>query len=169
MDEMVVLNELDCGGMRTVHVMRQGRPVEREHWLETVTAPGLDSLWVRVDDEKALGVHHLWMFWMAREVVRCAKLDGVGMMWWMDRQPVRTALTRAAEWLWGETGLDGNVGLIQKAPAAAPRGPDGKMLPVKLTILGEERELALREASWVPRDFVVVTREEESDGRSKNQ
>jgi hypothetical protein len=161
MDEMVVKNELDCGGMRTVHVMRGGKPVERDKWLDAVPGPALDSLWVRVDEEKALGVHHLWVFWMARELVRQAEMENVCALWWMDRLTVRDALVQAAEWFWGETGLDGNIGLMHQAPKAAPRDLDGKLLPVKLVILGEERMLELREAAWVPRDFVVVTREEE--------
>lgn len=168
MDEVVVKNELDCGGVRTLHVMRGGQPVGRDKWIDAVPAPGWDSLWVRVEEEKALGVYHLWIFWKARELVRHAEMENVGALWWMDRMTVRDALVRAAEWFWGETGQDGNVGLVNVAPKAAPRGADGKLLPVKLLILGEERELELREAAWVPRDFVVVTREETCNETTKN-
>lgn len=171
MDEVMVLNELDWSGMRTLHVMRGGQAVEREHWMETVPAPCLDSLMVRVDEEKMLGVHHLWMFWMAREMIRTEALEGLAALWWMDpqtKQTVREALALAAEYFWLVTGEDARIGLIQTAPQAAPRNADGSLKAVKLLILGEERELVLREAAWVPKDFVVVTREESNDGTTKN-
>jgi hypothetical protein len=99
--EQVLRNDLSFDGIRRVHIIRMGKRVDAERWLQLVPEAAMGMLARPEWEESGLGMHHLLLAWRAREVVSLAQLgtDAEAVMWGIDRarrQSVRQAIDEAA-------------------------------------------------------------------------
>lgn len=172
-EEMLIENELSRFGLRTIHVMRMGGPVNVERWLELSPVVCRDAVQCYRSVEKELGVHHLFLFWPTREITRFKYSTGQiqdGVMWWIGKSWYETEKTasirEAADWA---------TMTYQMAFLRSPtRCLVGKILegwnmksgscfeiegdPDKnIGTGGQAIKLELVEEPWIPRGFLVIT------------
>lgn len=141
----MVLNDLTRFGLRRLHVVRDGQPVEQDTWLEYVPIQAQPTISRLVRFEKSLGIHHLELWWKARECVVLVEPD-------TGRE------VEAVLWFVGDGDLQLAVDLFELVYerdarviwAQAPVAVDG---------------LAFEVRTWVPDGFVVVTDLEVNNGR----
>ena len=165
-DEVMVENSLSRYGLRTLSVMRMGGPVNLERWLDLSPAVCRESVQAWRNEERELGVHHLSLFWPAREVTRLVYPDDLrqvdGVFWWIGKsmyEPEKTASIReAADWAsmtyqiafqrWPTRCLIGKIraGWKMKGGDSFEMEGDGQAVP-----------LMLLEELWVPKGFLVIT------------
>lgn len=154
-DETVVLNDISRYGMRRVHVMRMGKPVEREQYICNMLPVeyDLDDLILAEYRDAAVDVYHLWLHWHAREMVTLRYGDGrrseVSCWWWMGKMNVRLAADCAATVYRRKMGRWPDRVLISKLPKWA----EGH---INAMDMGEAVQLQLVAEEWVPEKFVVV-------------
>lgn len=154
MSETVLENDLTGYGLRRVHVISMGGAVDPAPWAALANDDERSNLkgWRYV--EEALDIHHLWLAWQARELVR---LDGLGdvMLWYVDKgESVSFALDCASVAYWLATRQAPKEGLAKSWPKGSPErytawvpegGNDG--VDVELVLTTDER---------IPTGFVAV-------------
>lgn len=160
-DEQLVDNTLSRFGLRTLHLMRMGGPVNLERWLNLCPEVCRESLSSYRAVEESLGVHHLFLFWPAREITHFRYPDGSqadGVFWWIGKSwydPAKTASIReAADWAsmtyemaFHQQPQKCLVGKIQEGWNVA----SGQCFDVD-----GGRTLQLIEEPWVPKGFVII-------------
>lgn len=180
--EMVVQDALSLDGIRRLHVMRMGGPVDLARWMERVPVIAEATLARVTWQEEALGVHHLQLVWRARELVNL-QIGGMGLlpavMWGIDRmvrrgqggkkqgpQTVRQAIDEAAGYYELMTGELPSMAMVASSY--------GEMVAqIKERLHGEPvysmrwdhptqgrqaNELVIRLAEWAPVGSVIICR-----------
>jgi hypothetical protein len=167
--EQVLRNDLSFDGIRRIHIIRMGKRVDAERWLQLVPEAAMGMLARPEWEESGLGMHHLLLAWRAREVVSLAQLgtDAEAVMWGIDqarRQPVRQAIDEAASWhkaVYDElpdlalvsSRFEGPVGMMDRInghPIYTMRWVD------TFAHYAGAWEMEVRTAGWVPVGSVVV-------------
>jgi hypothetical protein len=163
--DVVLEDSLSRLGTRVLHVVRMGERPDVDEWIGKLPLTATDSLnWMRWE-EKGLGVNHLMLIWNAREVVSLQRSvkdkDAVtGLMWWMETgQRMSEAIREACERHFLDFNEDAQACFVHKVPEQAPKDADGQALPVKVSVLGKEVEVQLVEASWAPKQSIIVMKE----------
>lgn len=86
-DEVLVENVISNYGLRQVHVIRQGNPVDALPWSEMVPEDAWELKNLYAIHEEELDVHHLYVVWNARELVDLSKRAGAplryGVLWFI--------------------------------------------------------------------------------------
>ena len=154
-DETVVKNGLSVYGLRQVHVIRMGKPVERENWLHLLPVE-IDWHDVTMAEylDKGMGIHHLWINWHAREMIQIKYPDGrpeISFWWWIGTMGVRLSTDCAATVYRRKIGKWPERVMIGKLPKGAQEGA-----LIEARDMGDRTEIPLRVADWVPSKFVVV-------------
>ena len=167
-EEVLVLNDLTEYGLRRMHVVSMGRPVERDVWLERVPGEAIEHVNCIQTKEEGLDVWHLWVVWNCREMVTVSPAltpalsqegEGAtrkGVLWYVGKGiPVSFAVEVGAE-VYGRTvGRWPGVCLARSWPKEAPelywwKPGNGTWGSV---------DVALAVAEWVPQGFVVFMEE----------
>lgn len=152
----VIENTLSEHGLRWLHVARMGAPVDKKYWMSRISfyAVGVGT---QTQHEPGLDVHHLRMWWQAREaVVLQGAADGLTgkrvLLWYVERgQSLREAALYAGVAYLEEFGRWPRAVLVRKIP---------KNSPGEIELWADEQVSArLIEAEWVPRNFLVLTEE----------
>lgn len=171
-DEVLVDNLLSKHGMRFVSVMRMGQDVQIQPWVERFVsweAHGDLNVMRRTDEA---GMHHLHMWWKAREVVELVdktlnptltpalSLTGRGgsaktaVMWNIrkneetgEEATIRSAADWAADLLKLRTGRAAEQVVVSKIPAGAPEEFALETSGIMVRLVAED---------WVPVGFVMV-------------
>jgi len=73
MPEELIENSLSELGLRTMHIVSTGEPVDLNNWYQKVPDGGKRYLLKDTDHEEALDVYHLWLYWNACEPVNIEK------------------------------------------------------------------------------------------------
>lgn len=169
--EVVVQDDCSRLGLRVVHVMRMGAPVEVEEYLGMVPGVAMETAhWIR-REERELGVHHLYLMWKAREGVRIltpwpplpfSAKSGEGVkwveavVWWVaPGETLREAAKAAAGEFWVKWGRKADTVWVKKL---ATEGTEDTEVREK-RVEGYEGELVVREAEWMMPRFVMLTKE----------
>ena len=159
MSEVMVENDLTEFGLRRVHVMAMGKPVELDNYLEYIPVDALDAQQASYQEEDT-GTWHLWLYWSAREVVtlRIGSPHGdagsarpvKAGMWFVEKGGrMSWGIDLAATMYRLRLGRWPERALVRKLPEGTPstmRVADGS----------GETTLAVEAAAWVPEQFVVV-------------
>jgi len=159
--EQLLDNSISRYGLRSAHVMNMGQAVQAGSWVQALVpadvAEGDLQLLRRIETD--LDVHHLYLLWHAREIVRVqvsgdAAEDGGLIRDWVD-----------TVWWWIDPDDPNRVSFRWQADLAATlyflrleRWPDtvlvrtapkGSVDTFEVEGLGEPRPLQLVEAEWV--------------------
>lgn len=159
MDAEVVENRLTDKGMRWLHVVRMGAPVDAAAWLEQVCYYSRELVEHQVQHEQGLDLHHLRMWWPARELVTISGgangLDGrQALLWKIDRgQSLRDAILYAGIAYLDETGRWPGVALVQ----AIPEGATERVMVYEDSDELHDVRLAVLES--LPRGFILMCEE----------
>jgi len=155
-DERVIQNDVTVHGLRRLHVVRMGRPVDMEHWMgSSVVMYGLDTLQRHTSYEPDLGVHHLYMWWHAREPMKfcvpVAKVEVAGVMWWIGQgERMSAAIDLAATRHWLEYGTWPSAAYVREIPRGATAWVE---------ILDEHNRairVRLAKADWAPKRVLMI-------------
>ena len=65
----VLGNSISAQGMRWLHVVQMGQPVDQDYWLSRINHYCLAQMETQTEYEKVLDLHHLRMWWPARRRV----------------------------------------------------------------------------------------------------
>ncbi len=158
MNGELIENTLSSYGLRWMHVVNMGKPVDRELWISQAPfyAAGLQT---QIQYERGLDVHHLRIWWHAREpiVLQCTDDGWNGrqvLLWYIERgQTLREAAMYAGLAYLEVFGRWPNTALVARRPQGAPG-------TFELWADETERvEAQLIEAEWVPRNFLVLAEE----------
>ncbi|MBA4420247.1 MAG: hypothetical protein C0391_03795 [Anaerolinea sp.] len=155
-EEVCLENDMSRFGLRRLHVICLGEPVKIENWTQHVPMSSIHTCssvaWV----EKPVGMHHLQIYWKAREVVKIfdpstgsGDKELVVVMWWIDVKAgdtIRTAADDAACFFsamypWMPT---------KAALSNLPKGIENKKLDEPF------QNIEFIEMPWVPKSFVAV-------------
>lgn len=165
-DEVMVENSLSRYGLRTLHVMRMGGPVNVDRWLEMVPVVCRETVQVYREMEGGLGVHHLSLYWPAREVTRLVYPEDLrqvdGVFWWIGKsmyEPEKTASIReAADWAAMTYrmayGRQPERCLVREILAGWKMASGD---PFEVEGDGQTIKLQLTEEPWIPKGFLVIT------------
>jgi hypothetical protein len=94
-DETVLLNDLSLYGLRRVHVIRMGQPVDMERWLMLMTEDEVCSLQRMEYEDKGMGVWHLRLWWHYKGPVTGSQ---PGILWHLSKgERVSECVRRGAE------------------------------------------------------------------------
>lgn len=160
MTDQVLLNDSSRYGLRRLHVVQLDKPPSKEEWLERLPGSCLDTLNVLQYEEKGLGIHHLWMWWNAREVMTLVFPDRVrrqAVLWYVGKGvSFRQALADAATRHYMDLERDGNYCVTRNLPAGTPIDEQGKPMPVEVISLGRKLTFELSQEDWVPKGYLVV-------------
>lgn len=160
-EEVLIENSLSMLGLRTLHIMRMGGPVNLDHWLELAPCVCRELVQAYRSEEKELGVHHLTLFWPTREITRFRYPDGSqadGVMWhigksWYD--PAKLAsLREAADW----AAMTYQMAFGCK-PTRCLVGKIAEGWKMEFEVEGDGAgpiQLQLVEEAWVPKSFIVL-------------
>ena len=175
--DTLVQNDLSAGGLRRVHIMRMGQPVDPEIWDHLVPGDSREDVTHRRYHEAEMDVWHHWMIWPVREFVnlvvpestsppapplkgRGEKRKGIpAVFWWIGygvdgaALPMRFAIDLAATVYRLRAGSWPGAAMVRKLPKNATE-------TVEVSHQGERAELRLVEMDWVPEGFVVVAERE---------
>lgn len=178
--DQVLNDSLSLDGIRRLHILQMGSPVDLSRWIGRVPVVCEGMLartsWV----EEALGVWHLLLVWRARELVTLQAPGMAGLpavMWGIDRmvrrskdgkrhgpQTVRQAIDEAACYFELMTGELANLAIVSSYYGAMVAG-------IKERVNGEPvysmrwehpdrgrgaNELAMRTADWMAAGSVVI-------------
>ncbi|MEW6650914.1 MAG: hypothetical protein AB1453_12090 [Chloroflexota bacterium] len=153
----VLENCVTAQGVHWLHVVSMGKPVERAAWVKRVCRYCLPVEYAE-RYEKGLDVHHLQMWWLAREMMTidcgAAWLDGMEVLVWMlDRgQSLREGLIYA-----GIAYVDLTDGRLP-ATALVGKIPSGATEWVAIYEDGDERrEVRLLELPGLPKGMLILT------------
>jgi hypothetical protein len=157
--ETVVLDDITVYGLHRKHIVKMGSEPVVEDWIEAaVPAEAVECLQTNRYFEDGLDIHHLWMYWNAREVVkltRCAGQTDVPpvqevVFWWIGPcVPMRLAIDLAAGLFEMRLGRKPTQAWVQKLPKGATPCVD-------LTGPQAGQMVELKEAEWVPKGYVVI-------------
>lgn len=155
MTEMMLHNDISSYGLRRVHVVQMGAPVDATNWLGVIPDAADDLArshrWV----EEPLGIHHLLILWPAREVVH---LVGEPEEW----RGTDVLLWKLGK---GESIRDGSIQAAVTYLEYFERWPDRvgvRSLPEKaadfVAYKGENETVVIRPAkvSWAPAGFLIL-------------
>lgn len=182
-EEVLLENDLTEGGLRRMHVMGMGEAPDVVRWREMVP-PEAEGVEVFRTQEEAIGVHHLWFVWGAREVVdltphpdasqslphprplsqgeRGEGGDGVSgevVMWQVGTgDTLSWSIDLAATMFRLRLGRWPDTAWVRKLPPGAP--VEMETTPSRVEGRDEICKLRIVEAGWVPKRFVVVGEEE---------
>ncbi len=150
--ETVVQNDCSRFGLRVVHVMRVGAPVECDRWVGLVPGVAWDSMHMyRRREGGKLGIHHLYLMWQAREAVRMQVLDHPpfnAVAWSLEKgQRLRDAAITAAWEFWLRFEQNADTAWVRSLPQGADDGA---------TIKADGQTLNLRKVDWGIERFVIV-------------
>jgi hypothetical protein len=154
--EILTENKISRFGLRSIHVMRAGKKVERESWLGLIPDAASETTQALEWEETALGVWHLRLYWSAHELVRIKTDAGLltVALWSLGKGERMSDGLYAAAWLYlGETGHAPDVAWVKKLPAGAPSNLK----------VDDEIVLQICEAEWAPQRCVAVGRSERSE------
>ena len=151
MIETLVLNDLTIYGLRRMHVVRMGKPVELDNWRDQVPGEATEVTVARTH-EADLDVHHLWLVWNGREIVNFVLPDGRevwGALWW---------ITESVSW---STDLAANLYVMKTGQLPSEvwmsELPKGATDEITVDITGQgELSLKLVKVDWVPKRFVIA-------------
>lgn len=159
MNEELLINDISRAWLRRLHVMGMGAMPSLDEWLARLPGSCTDTLTILRYEESDIGIHHLWLWWKAREMVLLSFPDSrrkMAVVWWIGSDNFRKAAENAATRYFLDTGRDGNLCLTRSIPKGAPRDMNDKPLPIEIVSLGETIQLTLCEARWIPRGYLVV-------------
>jgi hypothetical protein len=155
-DSEIIENSISSQGMRWAHVIRMGEPVDREAWVAQVPWYSLAGVETNAWVEPGVGIHHLKIWWMAREPVKLFKAAGVPdgtlvLFWAMDKgQSIREAAVLAGVAYLDYFGRWPNLVRFAKLPEGATE---------RIEIYNGADELVtarLVETSWAPKGFLIM-------------
>lgn len=161
MDAEVVENRLTDKGMRWLHVAQMGAAVDPKPWIEEVSFYSRELVEYSAQHEKGLDLHHLRMWWPARELVTISGgangLDGrQALLWKIDRgQSLRDAVMYAGIAYADLTGRWPGLALVQ----AIPEGATERVLVYEDS--DELHDVRLAELASLPRGFLLIYEEEQ--------
>jgi hypothetical protein len=152
----VIENTISAQGMRWAHIIRMGEPVEREDWVARVPWYSQAGIQTQAWIEPGVGMHHLKLWWLAREPVKLSgapgMLDGGLVLFWaMDKgQSIREAAMLAGVAYLDYFGWWPGVVRFAKLP-------EGATGTIVIYDAPEEHVLVrLIEASWTPKGFLIL-------------
>jgi hypothetical protein len=155
-DSEVIENTISVQGMRWMHVIRMGEPVDQDVWLARVPDYSLSLVQVQRQYETGLDLHHLRLWWPAREPVRlfnaAGLLDGTTVLLWsLDKgQSLREAAIYAGVAYLAYFNRWPNLARFAKLP-------EGATETIDIYQTAEEHVTArLVESGWVPKQFLVM-------------
>lgn len=156
----ILENCLSPYGLRWVHVAQMGGPVAAEPWLERVSPYSRPLVEIQHQAEPVLDLHHLRMWWPARELVTMnggspSWLQGrQALLWAIDKgQSLREAIVYAGMAYVDLTGRWPGMALVQSIPSGATE---------TVTVYEDSNErilVRLTELSALPRGFVLMCEE----------
>jgi hypothetical protein len=97
--ERIIQNDCSRLGLRMVHVVRYGKPVEIEAYYDQVPFEALETVRVMRRHENDLDMYHLYLMWKARELVKLQVAQRTSMtmaVWWIGKVDGRPVGLRAA-------------------------------------------------------------------------
>lgn len=165
-DEQLVENVLTWSGMRWVHVIRMGKPVEIGNWMKMIPPECVNLFSDRAWYEKELDIHHLGLTWQHRGLVTIEKKlvertfegieeDWVGAMWYIEDGGT---LSEGADWAAClhrlRLGRWPDVCLVREIPKGAPERFEIEGLNKRK--YGLPSAMRLLKMEWLPRRFVVA-------------
>jgi hypothetical protein len=161
-DSEVIENTISVQGMRWMHVIRMGEPVDQEMWLARVPDYSLSLVQVQRQYEPGLELHHLRLWWPAREPIRLFNapglVDGTSVLLWSleKKQGLRDAARYAGVAYLDYFGRWPDLVRFAKLPEGATETID--------IYQTEEEHVTARlvETGWVPKQFLIM---EEADGK----
>ncbi|MBE3142543.1 MAG: hypothetical protein IMZ61_01260 [Planctomycetes bacterium] len=162
-DSEVIENTISAQGMRWLHVIRMGEPVDQEMWLARVPDYSLSLVQMQRQYETGLDLHHLRLWWPAREPVRLFNAPGLVdgttvLLWSLDKgQSLREAAIYAGVAYLSYFNRWPNLARFAKLP------PEGRGVETIDIYQSEEEHVTARlvETGWVPKQFLVM--EENND------
>ena len=158
-EETLLVNDMTPYGLRRMHIIRMGAPVEKGRWVEQTPLEARELLEAFEQEDKTLGIWHLWLVWNARERVRLHGApgleDGKVVLWWALgrgqalRESIRYAAVAYLGWFekWPE------VVKVRKLPKGAPE---------EVELYEDENECVkarLVEAQWAPKGVLIMDKE----------
>lgn len=155
----IVSNEIDECGLRVVHALNMGQPVDMGRLIqEACPDHARESVRYFHVWEEALKLDHAYLFWGARQVVdidaRFAAPVRFAALWWIGQgQSLSFSIDLAATLYFRTLGRMPSTAWVQKLPKGA-----GEAVQVQdLSGKGRTAPVKVEAASWVmgPR-FVVV-------------
>ena len=149
-DEILVENAISQYGLRQMHVIRQGRPVDPHPWVERVPDDARDLVGLYQVREDALDMYHLYVVWNARELVDLGKTKAplrYGVIWFVaDGETASWTIEVAACAYERIMKRWPTVAWMQKVPVSYPK---------KLTLDCGEM-IQIDQGCWVPQERYVV-------------
>jgi len=152
----VLENSMSSHGMRWLHVVQMGQPVNMDTWLSQINHYCLALVETQTEYEQDLDMHHLRLWWPAREVITAQGgpdwLNGRKALLWKiaKGQVLREAVMFAGIAYLDLVGRWPKVALVQKIPEMATER-------VLVYADSEERvEVKLEAIPTLPRGFVLM-------------
>lgn len=152
----VLENSISAEGMRWLHVVQMGQPVDQEYWLGTICQYSLALVERQTQYEEDLDLHHLRLWWPAREPVTICGGPGWlndqrAVLWRVEKgQMLREAVMYAGVAYLDLIGRWPSVALVQSLPAGATER-------VLVYADSDERvEVTLEVWETLPRGFVLM-------------
>jgi hypothetical protein len=147
-DETLLVNDITRFGLRRLHVVRMGAPVEGWNWVTKVPADGLELVKAFETREEGVDVFHLWIVWNAREPV---KVEGKTVLfWWIGKGiSLRDAARYAAV---------SYLGWFERWPGVVKvcKLPTGSTGEIEIAQEADFIRVRLVEASWAPKGFLIL-------------
>ena len=154
-DDVILENTMSAYGLRTLHLVRMGAAPDLDGWRGKLPVCAEETLQYRRWVERGLGVHHLELYWNAREMTQIVSpgREPVAVMMWAieTRQRMSEALAEACTRYFFDNDRDADLCLVQKVPAGAPVDK-----PVEVMVLGKVLPVRILTARWVPKTAIVV-------------
>ena len=153
-EETLIENSLSRLGMRTLDIMRYGKPVNSDPWLLMVPGEAREHAVIYRRVEPGLNMHHMLITWNAREMVEMQNTPlRFGVWWWIENgERMSHAIDMAASLFKIRTGEYPTRCWVKELPKNAPDSYE---------IEGFSNEpptkpVTLRMADWIPERFVCV-------------
>jgi hypothetical protein len=160
MSGAVLESDMSRFGLRRYHIAQMGKDLNPADWFAMIP-PEVDRRDIKVnqyvEDPNGLDVHHLWLHWPVREVIRMMPADRawqqMSAWWWLGTSdsvyPVSLAVDCAATLYRRSVGSWPVKAGIWALPKNASR-------TVQVQDAGESAALPLEVIDWVPERMVVV-------------
>jgi len=121
----ILENTLNQSGLRWMHLAQMGAPVAASLWLARIPSYSLPLVETQQQHEKGLDLHHLRMWWPARELVTVkggpeGLNDRQALLWALDKgQTLREAIVYAGVAYMDLVGRWPDVAMVQSLPRGA--------------------------------------------------
>ena len=149
--EELIENSISEMGLRCMHIVRTGKPVNCERWFKKVPQPGRSFITRLQNHEEDLDVYHLRMYWNPREAITIIENNGdksPSVIWFIDDPgELVSIITDAVDYFLNMNGLEAKKVLLPVKYQAEE---------IKASVPVEVAGVPVGIVGWVPKHYLFV-------------